>query len=146
VSILCVSIPLLYRQGELSSCSSSRSKTIDPSNITDYRPELLHYVRPADRDVAALREDLRQALRWKAQLEAEVHRLKAANARLERDSSPRRSGHESSAAPLTWDHVDRAIKRLLSLVHPDKWADSPIALELTKHLNAWREALKEGRV
>lgn len=101
----------------------------------DYHPELLHYVRPNDRTLAQLREDIRQLtaerddLRWHLRLERQ---------RTAPPSSPPASSAERQA-------LVKDLTRMLTVCHPDRWGgESAVAHELTKHLVSLRDRLKEG--
>ena len=47
-------------------------------------------------------------------------------------------GARSPGAMVPKGEIDRHLRELIRLCHPDKWADAAVATELTKHLNALR--------
>jgi ssDNA-binding Zn-finger/Zn-ribbon topoisomerase 1 len=42
--------------------------------------------------------------------------------------------------------LDRALKHLIAVAHPDRWADHPAATELSKLANDIRARVREGRL
>lgn len=90
----------------------------------DYHPELLHYARSNDHTVAQLREALRQVT-------------------AERDDL-RRLQQAPPASSAERQMLGKMLTQLLTICHPDRWQDSPVATEITKHLIAVRDRLKEG--
>jgi hypothetical protein len=60
-----------------------------------------------------------------------------------------REHHQEQPAPpgaieRAW--IERELTRLVAVTHPDKWAGSPAAEELTKQVLALRQRVQEGRV
>ena len=43
---------------------------------------------------------------------------------------------------LSLHTLEKDLKRLMAIVHPDKWRDHPLATEVAKHVNAIRASLK----
>jgi ssDNA-binding Zn-finger/Zn-ribbon topoisomerase 1 len=44
------------------------------------------------------------------------------------------------------DSLDRALRNLLGLIHPDRWKDHPLATELAKAVVDLRARAREGRL
>ena len=47
--------------------------------------------------------------------------------------------------PAPSANIDAVLRQLLAIVHPDKWRDSAVATELTKHINDLRRRLMRGQ-
>ena len=47
-------------------------------------------------------------------------------------------GTRHPGATVPKHEIDRHLRELIRLCHPDKWQDAAVATELTKHLNAFR--------
>ena len=43
-----------------------------------------------------------------------------------------------------WAALDRTVRQLIALAHPDRWPDTPLAHELTVALVALRQTLQPG--
>jgi len=44
---------------------------------------------------------------------------------------------------LSLQSLDRDLRKLVAIVHPDRWQDHPLATELTKAVNALRAKLRD---
>jgi 3-deoxy-D-arabino-heptulosonate 7-phosphate (DAHP) synthase len=87
------------------------------------RDQLTQRVRDQNQELKRLRLDI-------VQLQSQVNRY----------ALHRRGRSDTEISAL----VEKELKRLLTVCHPDRWQAHPCATELTKHVNALRERFREG--
>ena len=95
------------------------------------------FAEPHDPRVQALSTEVAQAVQALATQVAQVH----AEAR-------RQVAHAQADAQrhvaAEWATLDRTVRQLIALAHPDRWPDTPLAHELTVALVALRKTLQPG--